>query len=228
MKRVLGLAAAALLVGAPVSAQMSNGIGRLVGAAAVPFGAFAEQIDAGWGGGIAVDMPVAMNGSLAIRLDAMGFQYGHEEEEVVFTPGPRRVTGKLTTRNNLGFITLGPEFRAASGPIRPYAHAFAGVGYMWTQSELRGSSDSEPFATTVNHDDASFAWGGGAGLTVPLFSTGSTSIALDLGARFADLGRPEYVTEGGVQDEPNGDVTVTPVRTRVQLAGVHLGVGIGF
>lgn len=231
MRRVLALAAAALvapLAAAPAAAQLNHGTGRLMGAAALPLGAFADQIDRGWGAGLAVDLPVAMRGALALRLDAMGFQYGKEEEDVVITPGTRRVTGRLSTTNNLGFVTLGPELRATSGFVRPYAHAFAGVGYMWTQSDLRGTDDSEPFARTVNHEDATFAWGGGAGLTVPLYSGSSTTVALDLGARFADLGRPSYVTEGGVRDEPSGDVTVTPVQTRVQVAGLHVGVGIGF
>jgi len=44
-----------------------------------------------------------------------------------------------------------------------------------------GSSSGERFASTTNFDDASFAYGGGAGLYVPV-SHRRNPVSLDLGA----------------------------------------------
>lgn len=234
MRKLWSLGAAALLVASRVEAQ-----GPIAGAAvgphggldavvAMPIGEFKDHVGTSWGGAARGAFPVALNGALLVRADVGAVQYGNVGEDVVLSGGSRRVTGRQTTTNNLAFFTVGPEIAARVGVIRPYADLFAGVGYFWTQSELRGSSDSEPFATSVNQDDATFAWGGGVGVAIPLFRVSGTSVGLDVGARYLDFGRPTYVVEGGIQDQPDGSLSIQTVTGRVQLATVHFGVAVGF
>ena len=86
---------------------------------------------------------------------------------------------------------------------------------------------NQPFASTTNYDDFTFASEGGGGVWVFL-SRGRTPVALDLGVRYLNNGRVTYVTESGVSvDLANNRLNVDPIDSEANLIVYHLGVVIG-
>lgn len=206
---------------APALADDGEGSARF-GAAfsvGVPTGELADNIDAGFG----LDLNAAWaprGGPLGLRLDAWGVFYGSESFHVTHSPEFARVPLEGETTNWLGGLTVGPQLMVRSGPVRPYAYGFAGLGYFATESEIRGEGDFEPFATATNHDDATFAWGGGAGVLVPF----GRHWGLDVGVRYVVNGEATYLTEGDLVEDGEGGVLLFPRRTEANLLEVRVGV----
>ncbi|HEX5724759.1 MAG TPA: hypothetical protein VFX98_04795 [Longimicrobiaceae bacterium] len=194
---------------------------------ASPRGEFADHVDDGFGGRLFYAHRLDRDGWLALRIDGGMLNYGHERQRVPLSPTlGGRIRVDLTTANNLAFLGVGPQIGVPNGRLRPYAHGFAGVSYLWTQSSLEGTAGEEPFATTTNFDDATFAWGGGAGVYVPL-RRGVSPISLDLGLTYFDAGEAEYLPEGGITDHDDGSITLHPVRSQTDLLSFHLGITVG-
>ena len=203
---------------ASAESTFQYGGGALVG---MPTGAFGRQV--GTGGGIAGHALWSSHGGVVgLRLDGSFFLYGSETLRV---PAPRegpRLTARVTTDNWTAHATVGPQVMAASGPVRPYAHAFAGVGYYGTTTEVRDPSVRvEPFtpvvtrtATSTNYDAAAFAYGAGAGVLIPL---GGRGVALDAGARYVRDGQVSYLTEGDL---------LTPRRSTGSVVEFRLGLTV--
>jgi hypothetical protein len=194
---------------------------------AQPQGEFGERVDQGIGGNVHYIHALDRQGILAVRLDADAITYGHERQRVILSPTVGgRILADLVTTNNIAFLGFGPQLGVPNGTLRPYAHGFAGVSYLFTTSSLEGSASGEPFASTTNFDDLTFAYGGGAGLYVPL-RRGVAPISLDLGATYRNAGRAEYLREGDIIDNPDGTVTLRPVRSDTDVLTFHVGVTVG-
>jgi opacity protein-like surface antigen len=195
--------------------------------AASPQGEFRDYVSSGWGGGMHYLLRADRDGWLALRVDASILNYGHERQRVLLsnTVGGR-ITLDLTTDNNIAFFGAGPQIGMPTGAVRPYVNGFAGVSYIFTQSSVGGSSSSESFASTTNYDDASFAWGGGAGLYIPL-SHRRNPVSLDAGVSYRHNGSAEYLREGDITDNPDGSITLHPVFSETNLLTFHLGVSVG-
>ena len=58
-------------------------------------------------------------------------------------------------------------------------------------------------------------------------SRGRVPIDLNLGARYHENGRVEYLTKGDIVDNPDGSVTMYPVLSEANLMSYHFGVSIG-
>lgn len=230
---VLGVAAALLSAGAaraqePVRygpARHFAGAGVLV---AQPVGAFADNVDAGFGLGGHLLLGAVRNGALALRVDAGFINYGRTSREVCFSSTVGcRVLLDLTTTNDIAYGQIGPQVTLPSGPVRPYASAGIGVSYFATQSAVKGTSgNQDEFAHTTNFDDATFAWGAGGGIVIPV-SAGRVPVSIDLGARYHGNGRVEYLREDGITDNPDGSITIHPTHSDANLVTYHLGVSIG-
>ena len=86
------------------------------------------------------------------------------------------------------------------------------------------NSADEPFASSTNYSDGTFAKTAYSGLYIPLAS-GRTM--LDLGARYTWNGeRVRYLTEGDIIEDANGDPVLTPRETRADLLTIIIGVTI--
>jgi hypothetical protein len=182
---------------ASAQSRFQYGGGALLG---TPTGALGKQI--GNGGGVGGHALWSTHGGVfGLRLDGSLFLYGGETFRV---PAPREaghLTTRVTTDNWTGHATVGPQLMAPSGPLRPYLHAFAGVGYYSTTTEVTDPSvriaplgpARARTASSTDYDDAAFAYGAGAGVLVPL---GGRGVALDAGARYVRDGRVSYLTEG--------------------------------
>jgi hypothetical protein len=122
---------------------------------------------------------------------------------------------------------------ARSGRVRPYAHAFGGLSYFATTSELVWPRPSlvlavpgvppvvvgqDPFRTTTHHDDVIASYGAGGGVLVSL---GKGGTALDLGARYVGGGTVRYLVEGdplnGVARRSQGHL----LEFRIGVVGLH-------
>jgi hypothetical protein len=197
------------------------------GTYARPQGQFSNYVSNGWGGGMHYLLRLDRDGWLGLRADASLLNYGHEREPVDFGPDVGgRILLDLTTDNNIAFVGGGPQIGLPTGQLRPYVNGFVGVSYIFTQSSLSGSWSGETFASTTNFDDASFAYGGGAGLYIPL-SRRRNPVSLDAGVTYRHNGTAEYLRHGDITDNPDGSITLHPVRSETNLVTFHVGVSVG-
>jgi opacity protein-like surface antigen len=192
-----------------------------------PLGEFADQIERGFGLMIGSSVPVRPNSPLSLRVDAGVINYGNETREVCLSPTIGcRVRLDLTTSNNILVAGVGPQLALPGGPIRPYIHATAGLAYFGTTSSIRGLDDHRQIAQTTNHDDVTFSWGGGGGMRIAL-SSGAAPVLLDLGARYHNNGRVEYLRRGDITDLPDGSIVLNPQQSRADLVTFHVGASVG-
>jgi hypothetical protein len=190
-------------------------------------GEFAEYVDGGIGFDLHYLHRLDRDGWLAVRVEGGMLIYGYETHRVPLsnTLGGR-IMVDLNTSNNIAFIGVGPQIGVPDGRFRPYLNGYAGYSYIWTGSSVRGSWDQEPFAETTNFSDWTFSYGGGGGVYVPL-SGGPRPVSLDLGVRYQNNGRAEYLLEGGIQDNPDGSITLFPVRSDTDVLTFRVGVSVG-
>jgi opacity protein-like surface antigen len=190
---------------------------------AQPVHEFRQFVTSGYGGSGFVLWRVDPMGALALRLEGGGLNYGRERQQVGMFTG--RIRGDLTTTNNIGWGSIGPQLMVPVGPIRPYAHASVGFSYFVTSTSLRRRDTGETVIADRNYDDATIAWGGGGGVLLPV----ARGFAFDLGARYHRNGDVEYLRRGGIVDLPDGSVQYNVTRSRADLWTWHLGavVGIG-
>ncbi|HEU0052568.1 MAG TPA: hypothetical protein VFQ39_05300 [Longimicrobium sp.] len=194
-----------------------------------PQGEFSDFVKQGWGLDLHYLHRLDRDGWLGIRAEGGFLIYGHERQRVPLSPTlGGRIQVDLVTDNNIAFLGVGPQIGVPDGRLRPYVNGYVGVSYIYTESSVEGTYDydNEPFARTNNFDDASFAYGGGAGLYIPL-RHGASPISIDAGVTYRRNGTADYLTEGGIQDNPDGSVTLYPVRSETDLLTFHLGVSIG-
>jgi hypothetical protein len=193
-----------------------------------PQGEFSDYVDQAWGlAGNLMWTPPSVP-FLGLRLDGGFMNYGHETYTVpLSTTVGGRITVDVTTDNNIAWIGLGPQLMLPSGAVRPYANATAGLAYFATTSNVRGDDSNEAFASDTNYDDAVFQWALGGGVLIPV-SRGRTPVALDLAARYHGNGRVTYVTEGGIEDNPDGTITINAIESEARVLSFHIGVEIAF
>lgn len=238
MRRALAagaILAGALLAAAPLGAQVTvDGnlqtpvvFGGLQGVYGRPVGEFRQYVQHGGGLNANLVWTPQRGGPLALRGDGGFLVYGSERQRVCFSSTVGcRVQLDLTTTNSIAHLNVGPQLMVPSGPVRPYANAGVGFAYFSTTSQVEGSRDAEPFASTTNFDDFTFAWLGGGGVLVPL-SSGRNVVLLDIGARYNNNGEVEYLKKGDIRDNPDGSIGFTPTRSQANLWTFQVGVSVG-
>jgi hypothetical protein len=192
-----------------------------------PEGEFADFVDDSFGGSIHTMVRLDERGILGLRLDGGFLVYGSETFRV---PLSNTIGGRIrvdvNTTNNIAYVGVGPQIGLPTGRIRPYVNGYAGVAYLFTESSVRGSGSGESFARTNNYDDATFSYGGGAGLYIPV-RHGASPISVDLGVKYLNNGRAKYLREGDIEDGPDGTLFVNPVRSDTDVLAFHVGVSVG-
>jgi opacity protein-like surface antigen len=194
---------------------------------AQPIGQFRDNVSSAFGGEGHVVLRRSEKSVLGLRLEGGFLNYGHEHKRVPLssTIGDR-IQVDLNTNNNIALFGAGPQLMVPSGPIRPYVHGTAGFAYFFTESHVDGSDDTFAFAQTTNHDDAAFAYGGGAGVIIPL-PVRRTLVSIDLGARYLNSGTVSYLKEGGIRDNSDGSITLSPSETKASMITYRVGVSVG-
>jgi hypothetical protein len=239
--RVLLSAAAALALAAPLAAQDCDcdedwpdrpryATGGYAGGSFIygqPQGEFGRQVDDALGGNAFYLHALDEDGIFGIRVEAGFLNYGYERQRMPLSSSVGdRILVDLVTTNNIAFVGVGPQIGLPNGKLRPYLNGFVGLSYLYTSSSLRGSGSGESFAETTNFDDATFAYGAGAGLYIPL-RHGVAPISLDLGATYRNAGQAAYLREGDIEDLPDGGIVLYPRHSDTDVLDFHIGVAIG-
>jgi len=191
-----------------------------------PVGEFDQFVGAGFGADFFGRIPLDPNGVLSLRADFGFLIYGYESKRVCFQGVGCRVQARLQTTNNILFGGIGPELALPLPGFRPYVNAFWGFSYFNTTSSLEDDWGDYNQFETENLGDGTVSWGLGGGVEVNL-RRGRVPIDLNLGVRYHENGRMKYLTEGDIQDNPDGSITLYPVLSEANLVAYHFGVSIG-
>lgn len=191
---LLGAALLGALVARPAAAQLNGPrastnpldsatrIGIAVGGLyASPGKDLKPFVNRGFGAGGSFLFKLDPAGVLALRADANWVNYGNDRTRVPLAGSGGLISFDLNTSNNIFMGGIGLQLQAPSGPLRPYVGGTVGFATFWTQTSAEGSdNNNEPFATSTNQRDNTFAYSGVGGVTVPLTRAGT--VLLDLGA----------------------------------------------
>ena len=215
----------------PLPAQELRPLRGLVGGGLIiasPVGEFDDYIGVGWGIGGHFLFRLDPEGLVSFRADAGFVNYGHERKRVCLSPTVGcRIEVDLTTSNDIMYLNVGPQFAVPGGPLQPYINASIGFAYFATISSIDDvNGGGQDIARTTNFDDFTFSWQVGSGLRIPV-SAGRLPIFIDLGARYNLNGEVEYLTEGGIIDNPDGSITLNPVRSDANLVTFVIGASFG-
>ncbi|MHB1193909.1 MAG: hypothetical protein ACYC6F_12785 [Longimicrobiales bacterium] len=230
-RRTAGWAAvfgvAVLAVGAERAGAQARVDISLLGAD--PVGELGQYVDAGgglqFGGAIPLD---GRRGHLRLRTDFGFIVYGYESRRVCLSaPVGCRIELDLNTTNGIFFGGVGPEVVLATGSVEPYLNASMGFSYFATTSSLQGTWDYEDFANTTNFDDFMWSWRAGGGMRVRV-SGGRRPVFVDLGVEHHQNGLADFLTEGDIEDHPDGSITLYPNRAEANMTAFRVGVSIGF
>lgn len=185
-----------------------------------PVGDLKQQVSNAVGPQAHLLLRLDRRGNSALRLQASWLNYGQESQKVCLgaTPGCR-VQTNVSSTNNIFSLSAGPEFSAPLGMFRLYGHGLVGVSRFSTMSSLGAGILPDIVAADENFGDAGFFWSGGGGIQLPL---GKQS-ALDLGVAYQGHGTREYLTEGGITDNPNGSLSFNVKRSAADLVAVRIG-----
>lgn len=225
--------AASLVVTAPMILRAQQASSAEVGlwlAGSFPRGEFDDFVGTGFGVGGHLSFPISEPGWLRVRLEGGNVVYGREELTVPLSSTIRRVRADVTTTNNVSFLGIGPELARPVGSLRPSVHGLVGLGYLFTQSSVRGSSDDffhrRGFARTTNFDDLTLALGVGGGLGIVL-GPSARSPRLDVGVQYRFQGDARYLREGGIEERPDGSLLLRPIESDTDLLLLRAGVTFG-
>ena len=226
-------AAAAQHRGAPFSDPPSRGGGErwelgALFAVMSPQGHFGTLIDEGFGAGFSASLGFADTPAFRIRFDAGYVTYGSETLGVPVFAVTERIIADIVTRNNIGYLGLGPEIRLPYGPVQPYVNGFVGLGYFFTVSSVERWELFESFdsGTTVNFDDVRAAYGLGGGLAIRLNRSGNP-LMLRLEAQYRRHGRTEYLVPGSLVEDRLGSTSFTPIASDADFMLFQVGVTLG-
>lgn len=190
-----------------------------------PKGDFADYVDRGYGFNAGGMLRLDPDGMFAVRAEIGGLQYGRERMPVAFDFSGR-ISADVVTTNMIGWIGIGPQFTFPAGPLRPYANAAFAITNFRTTSAIEDRQTHERFAVTQNASDFSSAVVFGGGVYVPIGGRASTAM-LTLGGKYYYGGEATYLPEGGIQDNPDGSISLFPARTKTDFVIWQLGVTVG-
>lgn len=136
--------------------------------------------------------------------------------------------------SNFNFFNLNTGLRLVSENeyFQPYLELLGGFNYFYTSTSIEFDEFDcdECDETDVEFDDIVWSGGVGAGLTIPLVSTGAAKpkgLFLDLGMRYIFSGKAEYIKEGDLHIR-NGEQTYDITRSRTDMFQFKLGITLMF
>jgi len=196
------------------------------GVLARPVGEFQDFVD--WGGGVGMYGVLNFDRGrhFGLRFDGSTVFYGHERYTVPFSSTVRRVLVDVSTDNFIVGFGVGPQFTLGRGPIRPYVFGTAGFSYFATVSRVSGTADWDHGMSSTNFDHLTGALTGGGGLLFQL-SRGRRPVSIDVSVQSTYNGQAEYLTRGDVVENPDGSVTLFPIRSDANMLIFRTGIAIG-
>ena len=196
------------------------------GSLARPVGEFQDFVD--WGGGVGAYgvWNIDRRRQIGIRAGGSFVIYGHESYDTQILPHTQRVLVEVNTDNFIVDFGIGPQITLGRGPIKPYMYGTVGFSYFATVSSLDGVSGGPDFAHTTNFDDFTAALTGGGGLLLQL-TRGRHPVSIDLSTQWTFNGDVDYLTEGDIVDNPDGSLTLYPIRSEANLMTFRIGIAVG-
>ncbi len=197
----------------------------------VPVGEFRNHEDGGGGVDLMLGYQPFRRQPLVLRASGGFMQYG-----AVYASGFQRVCDEYSCwteratyqarQHSLMVFQGGPEFMATDGTWRPFAFALAGVTYFRSSANIppsnpQGTPERE---TLFSSNNVSSAYG--AGIRRVTTRVGR-EMGLELSARVLRNAAASYLTEDGVQQQPDGSWLVTPRHGAANVLGLHVGLWIG-
>lgn len=233
--RSVSLGLLLFLLAPSVSAQYGGG--GVDAVLAIPQGQFADRLDGigyGLSGNLVLHIP---NTPVGLGIEGTFVTYGRETIRERFGSGALgRVEVDVETTNNilLGHLLL--RLQSPSGALRPYADALVGVNYLFTESRIADVDfgDDRDIASSTNFDDAAFSYGLGGGVMAQVFSgrSGETGrpygVFIDARVRYLLGGKADYLQEGDIGADSNGDPIYTVTQSSTDLLLPQLGMTIRF
>ncbi len=210
-------------VGAAPSPKGLGGINVQVGE---PQGEFRKFVGTGYGLSGNLTVFVDRGHHAGLRFWGSWIEYGRTTERLPLSPTLPGLTVDLTTSNDILSFGVGPEFHLPMGAFQPYLQGGIGIADFATTTSVEGSNNSNPFASSTNFNDWTFAWYWGGGIMY-LVSRGRTPVYLDGGVRFEGHGQTRYLREGSIQSNGSGGVILNPVESQTDLLLIHFGVQLG-
>jgi hypothetical protein len=185
-----------------------------------PVGDFKQQVSNAVGLQAHFLLRLDRRGSTALRLQGGWLNYGHESQQVCLgaTPGCR-IEANVSTTNNIFSLSVGPEFSVPLGVFRLYGHGLVGVSRFSTLSALGGGILPDFVAADQNFGEAGIFWSGGGGIQMSI----NKHASLDFGVAYQGHGRREYLTEGGITDNPDGSLNFDVKRSAADLFAIRIG-----
>ncbi len=191
-----------------------------------PQGQFGSFVDGGLGAMVIALLGFEDSPAFRVRFDAGYLNYGWETLSVPVFAATDRVLTDIVTRNNVGYVGLGPEIRLPNGPIQPYVNGFVGLGYFFTVSSVeRGWElyESPDYGTTVNFDDVRAAYGFGGGIAMPTGPSAKAGV-LRLEVQYRRHGRTEYLVSGSIVEDGFGRSSFSPIVSDVDFLLFQVGL----
>jgi hypothetical protein len=225
---VLPLLAAALVAPPrPAKAQaapvgpVTAGVGLVVSS---PRGDFAETTNLGVGLAANALFRLDREAIFNVRAEASFLAYGSTRQRVPLSPTlGNLIQVDLRTTNSIASFLVGPQLLGPTGAFTPYAAALGGFSAFWTTSTLEGTNQQQPFASTTNASDFSWAYGGAAGTYVRV-SRGERPVRLELGVRYLRHDDVTYLTANEVRGAFRDGRDPRVLRSRVDFYTYLVGV----
>jgi hypothetical protein len=220
----------------PARAQVGSGGVNLV--LAIPQGEFADRLDGAVGFGLSGEFVAHIpNTPVGFGIGGTFLIYGQERIRERFGSGALgRIEVDVVTSNNiaLGHVLL--RLQPPQGTFRPYADALVGVNYLFTESRIEDVDfdDDQDIASSTNFDDAALSYGIGGGVMARVFSGRSKdsgrpyAIFVDARLRYLFGGEADYLREGDIEADGNGDPIYNVTRSDTDLLLPQLGVTFRF
>lgn len=202
----------------------------------LPQGAFADQVDAGFGGNVFGGLAFE-RAPVVLGLDLGFLVYGIERRSEPFSTTIPDVTVDVRTTNNIFMGHLVMRFQPSQGVVRPYADALFGFKYLFTETTIQdeGFNDNESIASSTNFDDAALSYGVGGGIDIRVYrhqesepeASKLRAVHISLGARYLLGQEASYLKKGSIERR-NGEVAFDTEQSRTDLLVPHVGIALTF
>ncbi|HVT38852.1 MAG TPA: hypothetical protein VHE78_07400 [Gemmatimonadaceae bacterium] len=191
-------------------------------------GDFRNYLAGGWGLGAHVVQGLTSNMVLAIRGAFRVTDNGSRTVRYpVARPGTNPVLVATTTQNNVTSGSLGVQFTAPTGRVRPYLFGAAGFAFFHTTSELT-NADSASRLAKRDFRDGGFGTEVGGGLLIALRG-GTVPVILDVGVHSERSDNINLYTEKSVTyTGPAYPPAITTIQTAINAVAYRVGLSLGF
>ncbi len=215
----------------PVAYCQSGGINLLLG---FPQGEFKDNVKrTGIGVGIEGLYWVSQDAPFGIGLNLSYMNYGSETRRAPFSYTIPDVTVDVERTNNIANFNILFRLTTKNTLLKPYIDLLFGGAYLFTETKIVSTRNSEEVTTDTNFDDFAWSYGVGGGLMYKVYEEmeKGTKIYIDFKVRYMFGSEAQYLKEGSVNINYNVNppkVTYYYSESKTDLLNTQLGVQVYF